>query len=182
MFNVEVAYALAGRLLAVDLQWWCHLVFLVEVRRACVFLGGNEEVGPYHVMNDVADSDHLGLGGDVGVHLLFLVEIYNGAFAKGHAAICVDLEVRMDGKGCVNPPVDEAQVGYLEGGAQAGVLFEVIQQVAKLGPVVFARVFDVGCEEGEDRMVVAAQSCHKEEDLYDHAVEDLHLLFGEEVA
>ena len=48
--------------------------------------------------------------------------------------------------------------------------------------VVFVRVFDT-CREGVECCVaVTAQSCHKEEDRCNRAVEDLRLLFGKGAA
>ena len=56
----------------------------------------------------------------------------------------------MDGKGCIDPPVYDAPVGYFEGGAKAGVAFEVADEAAaELGQVVFVGVLDTRSEEGE---------------------------------
>ena len=49
----------------------------------------------------------------------------------------------------VNSPVDMAGVKYLEGEAQAGVVFEVSEQATVLGPVIFVGVFVMSREEGE---------------------------------
>ena len=68
--------------------------------------------------------------------------------------------------------MDKARVGDLKGEAKAGVAFEVAEEVAELGPVVFLGVVDARCEEG-------AGSCYEEEDTCYRAMEDLHLLFRE---
>ena len=105
--------------------------------RAGLALRSDEEVGPYHVVNDVTDTEELSFGGAIRVHLLFLSEVDDGYFSKGHAAACVAFEVRVNGKGCVDSPVDDAHVRDIEG--EARIAFEVVDEAAYFGPVVFIR-------------------------------------------
>ena len=156
VFGVGVVCALAGRLLAVDLQSLFRLVVLVEVHCVCVSLGGNEEISPYHEVNDVADLAQLSLSGAASINFLFLAQIDDGAFSEGHTATCVALEVWLDGAGCIDSPVDEAHVGYFKGESQAGVALEVPEQAMEFGPVVFIGVLDACCDECKGHTTVVA--------------------------
>ena len=109
---------------------------------ACVALCCDEEVCPYHPVDDVADAHEFSLSGAVCVHFLFFTEVDDGSLTKGHGAARVAFKIWMDCERCVDPLVDEAHVGYFEGEAEAWVSLEVSEKASELLPVVFVGVFD----------------------------------------
>ena len=91
------------------------------------------------MVDDVTDTDALGFSGAIRVHPLFLAEVDDGEFSEGHTANWLAFEVGVDGAGWIDSPVDGAYVRDFDGEAEAGIAFEVADEAAYLGPVVFIR-------------------------------------------
>ena len=59
IFDVEAAGVLAGRTFPVNLELLGSFVVLVEASGACVPLGLDEKVGPYHTGHNIVHPDKL---------------------------------------------------------------------------------------------------------------------------
>ena len=124
---VEVARPLAGGALVVQLQAHCHLVFLMEDGLAAVPLCFDEELCPLHACDHVVTAHEFSLGRAVGVDLLLLLCVDDGASPEGHSPPGVDLHVDVYSEEGIDVPVDDPEdVGFEDQRGQR-VALEVVQ-------------------------------------------------------
>ena len=149
IFDVEVAGALAGKTFPVNLEPLGGFVVLVEASGACVPLGLDEEVDPYHTGHNVIHPDELSLRQAARIHFSFLAEVYSVAFSKQHRATSVTFEVEVKSKRCVDPPMDKAHICCIQCQAEAQDVFQIAEEPSYVRPIVFVRILGPRVEENK---------------------------------
>ena len=75
-----------------------------------------------------------------------------------HHTAGVTFEVRVDCKGCIFPPVNEAHGSGFQGQAQAQVVFQVVEELTLFSPVTLVRIIDPRGEKSKGCLRISSWS------------------------